>query len=71
MYHLVDYGDPSLPKPYVYITDIPYQWPDSTLFSIAETYYNLSYRISKGDISSSEASQFFLKFNIFRASQYI
>ena len=24
IYYLTDYGDPSLPKPYVYVTDIPY-----------------------------------------------
>ena len=30
MYTLTTYGNSSLAKPYVYVTDHPYLWPDST-----------------------------------------
>ena len=40
MYTMLTYGDSSLKKPYVYIRDNPYQWPDNTLFSVAEIFYD-------------------------------
>jgi len=40
MYYLLPYGDPALPKPRIYVTGHDYLWPDSTLFSLAETYYD-------------------------------
>ena len=68
MYTLKAYGIPTLPKPYVYITGHEYLWPDSTLFSLAENYYNFDSRVSRGDMDISEATKFFLKFNVFRSS---
>lgn len=70
-YNLYNYGDPTLPKPRVYITGHDYLWPDSTLFSLAETYYNFTPRVNRGDMSVSESTTFFLKFNIFRASMLV
>lgn len=67
-YTLKTYGNFSLPKPYVYITGHDYLWPDSTLFSVAETYYDFNKRVTRGDMDVSEATKFFLKFNIFRSS---
>ena len=49
------YGDPTLPIPTIYITDVPYQWPDSTWFSLAESSYNKTYRVTRGDMASSES----------------
>lgn len=69
--NLFPYGNPSLPKPYVYITDHDYLWPDSTLFSIAEISNNINYRVSRGDMNPSEANTYFLKFNVFRASLHV
>eukprot|EP00347_Sterkiella_histriomuscorum_P017693 403348360 len=71
MYKLTTYGNQSLAKPYVYITDHEYLWPDSSLVSIAETYYDFTTRVSRGDMDTSEATKFFLKFNVFRGSLYI
>lgn len=71
MYKLTTYGDPLLPNPRVYITDHTYLWPDSSLFSIAETYYDFATRVARGDMSDSEATKFFLKFNIFRSNLII
>lgn len=70
-YLLTTYGNSSLPKPYVYITGHDYLWPDSTLFSLAETYYDFSTRVSRGDMDVSESTKFFLKFNVFRSSMHI
>jgi hypothetical protein len=61
LYTMIDYGSSSLAKPYVYIRDNPYQWPDNTLFSNAESYYNFSGRVARGEMSSSEASTYFLR----------
>lgn len=58
-------------KPYVYITGHEYLWPDSTLFSLAEIYYDFTTRVNRGDMSSAEANKFFLKFSIFRANLLI
>lgn len=69
--NILPYGPSNLPKPYIYVTDVPYQWPDSTLFSLAETNNNVNLRVSRGDMQQSEASTYFLKFNIFRASLYV
>ena len=69
--NIMPYGPSNLAKPYVYVTDVPYQWPDSTLFSIAEINNNVNLRVSRGDMQQSEASTYFLKFNIFRASLYV
>lgn len=71
MFNLTAYGNASLAKPYVYITDHEYLWPDSSLISIAQTYYDFNTRVSRGDMDISEATKFFLKFNVFRASMYI
>lgn len=71
MYYLTDYGDPSLNKPYVYIVGYNYLWPNTSMFSLAQEYYDFTTRVSRGDMSQSEASIFFLKFNIFRSSQYV
>lgn len=65
---MTHYGDPNLSKPYVYITDHEYLWPDTTLFSIAETYYDFDTRVSRKDMDSAEATKYFLKMNIFRSS---
>ena len=45
MYSLVNYGDQNLPYPKVYITGHDYLWPDSTLFSLAEIYYDFTSRV--------------------------
>lgn len=69
MYNLFTYG--TGPQPYVYITGHDYLWPDSTLFSLAESYYDFGTRVARGDMDVSESTKFFLKFNIFRSSMYI
>lgn len=67
--HTLDvYGDPRLPKPHVYITGHDYLWPDSSLYSVAETYYNLNLRVARGDMDPSESNRYFLKFNVFRSN---
>ena len=71
LYYATIYGDASLPNPRVYITGHDYLWPDSTLFSLAEIYYDLDTRVSRGDMDISEATFFFLKFNVYRSSIYI
>ncbi|CDW85403.1 UNKNOWN [Stylonychia lemnae] len=71
MYNLTTYGDPELAKPYVYITDHEYLWPDSTMVSLAESTYDFNTRVNRGDMDISEATKFFLKFNVFRGSMYI
>jgi hypothetical protein len=40
MYNLLTYGNDSLPNPRIYVTGHDYLWPDSTLFSLAETFYD-------------------------------
>lgn len=67
-YTLTAYGDAAQAKPYVYITDHPYQWSDSSLFMLIEEYYDFDVRLTRGDWDSSEASTLFLKFNVFRSS---
>jgi hypothetical protein len=71
MYNLFTYGDPAHKKPYVYVTGHDYLWPDSTLFSLAESYYDLNTRVNRGDMDISESKKFFLKFSVFRSSIYI
>jgi hypothetical protein len=56
-YTLTTYGNSSEAKPYVYITDHEYQWPDSTLFSLAEIYYNTTLRVERGDMYEAEAAE--------------
>ena len=68
MYKLTTYGNPMLADPYVYVTDHPYSWPDSTQFSLAENYYDFATRVARKDMDDSEATKFFLKFNIFRSN---
>ena len=70
-YTLKTYGNFSLPNPYVYITGHEYLWADSTLYSVAETYYDFNRRVARGDMDVSEATKFFLKFNVFRSSLQI
>lgn len=69
MYNLFTYGTGA--QPYVYITGHDYLWPDSTLFSVAETYYDFNTRVTRGDMDVSESTKFFLKFNVFRSSMHI
>jgi hypothetical protein len=45
LYTLLNYGDPSLPNPRIYITGHDYLWPDSTLFSTAEIFYDYTTRV--------------------------
>lgn len=71
LYNLTTYGDSSLPKPRVFITGHDYLWPDSTIFSLAETYYDFGTRVGRGDMDVSESTKFFLKFNVFRSSMTI
>lgn len=71
MYNLSTYGDFNLHKPKIYVTNIPYQWPDSSLFSLAEIYYDSATRLARGDWSIEEATTFFLKFNVFRSSMVV
>ncbi len=68
MYNLFTYGNESLANPRIFVTGHDYLWPDSTLFSLAETFYDFSTRVSRGDMDVSESTKFFLKFNIFRSS---
>ena len=70
-YNMTTYGDSSLPNPYVYIVGHEYLWPDSTMYLLAETYYDFATRVARKDMDESEATKFFLKFNIFRGSQAI
>jgi hypothetical protein len=70
-YNLFTYGDAKAPKPYVYVTGHEYLWPDSTLFSLAESYYDFNTRVSRGDMDVSESTKFFLKFSVFRSSMHI
>jgi hypothetical protein len=68
MYTMMPYGDEKLPKPRVYVTGHDYLWPDSTLFSLAETAYDFPTRVQRGDMDVSESTKFFLKINVFRSS---
>jgi len=68
LYSLLTYGSPTLPNPRIYVTGHDYLWPDSTLFSTAEIFYDYSVRVSRGDMDISESTKFFLKFSIFRSS---
>jgi hypothetical protein len=68
MYTLLSYGDFALPRPRIYVTGHDYLWPDSTLFSTAEIFYNYATRVQRGDMEVSESTKFFLKFSIFRSS---
>eukprot|EP00347_Sterkiella_histriomuscorum_P014519 403360570 len=67
-YTLTDYGNQSLSKPMIYITNHEYLWPDSTQITIAETYYDYQTRLSRGEMETSEATKYFLKFSLFRGS---
>jgi hypothetical protein len=67
----LSYGDPALPNPRIYVTGHEYLWPDSTLFSIAEIFYDYQVRVARGDLDISESTKFFLKFSIFRSSMYM
>jgi hypothetical protein len=71
LYNLTTYGDNSLANPRIYITGHEYLWPDSTLFSLAELYYDFNTRVSRGDMDISESTIFFLKFNVFRSNMYM
>ena len=51
LFLLIPYGPESLPNPYVYVRDNPYQWPDSSLFSLAEDYYDFATRVASGDMA--------------------
>ena len=51
MHTIMPYGNPLLAKPYVYITDHTYLWPDSSIFSLAENYYDLNTRVTRGDMA--------------------
>jgi hypothetical protein len=55
IFYLTTYGDLSLPQPFLYITDIPYVWSDSTWFANIESYYNISLRTSRGDLTVAES----------------
>ena len=68
MYTLLSYGDQNLPNPRIYVTGHDYLWPDSTLFSTAEIFYNFDVRIQRKDMDMSESTKFFLKFSLFRSS---
>jgi len=53
------------------VTGHEYLWPDSTLFSTAEIFYDYPARVQRGDMDVSESTKFFLKFSIFRSSMEI
>lgn len=65
---MVGYGNETLARPRIFVTDIPYQWPDSSLFYLEEDWYQLSLRVQRGDMSTSEASSQFQKYYVFRSS---
>jgi hypothetical protein len=46
LFSIIASGDPSLANPYVYIRDNPYQWPDSTLSTVAEISYDYALRVA-------------------------
>jgi hypothetical protein len=71
MYSMLNYGDLNLPKPRIYVTGHEYLWPDSTLFSTAEIFYDYPVRVSREDMDVSESTKFFLKLSIFRSSMTI
>jgi hypothetical protein len=60
-----------LANPRIYVTGHDYLWPDSTLFSLAEIFYDYAVRVSRGDMDISESTKFFLKFSVFRSSMTI
>ena len=62
------YGDPADKKPRIYSRDNPYQWPDSSLFSLAEESYDFATREARGDISNGEATTTYLRFDVVRAN---
>lgn len=69
-YAVKAYGDPSLPRPHIWILDHPYIWHPGTVFSLEEEDYLKQMRVDLGHWDASESTKYFLKVAQFRSDVY-